>query len=342
MIRRHLRVATLIVLVATGAAVSPSELDSDLEVTRLANDLRSLMGMYRWRKAEWGVLVVSLDRGDTLFATGAATPMAPASNMKLLTTAAALSSLGPDFRYTTYLVSDGVVENGVLHGDLTLYGTGDPGLSNRFFPSRTSVFESLVDQLAELGIREVEGDLIGDASFFPGPLRPGGWDPADLNDHFAPGVSALSFNENVVSIRVEPAATAGLPPIVHTLPDHASLDVDNASVTVEGRPRERLIIMRDHPDDPIRIAGQIQRGARDVWRQLTVTDPAGFALSVFESVLVERGVSVTGNRHVVSTPGRSPVGGSRVTAPVRLDRPRTRVLARHASPPLRDYLEVVN
>lgn len=326
---------------AAGAAV-PGPVaggDGDREVERLGSALERLLASVRWRRAEWSVLVVSLDRGDTLFAHEPDAPRAPASNLKLLTTAAALRELGPDFRFRTYLVTDGAVSDSVLRGDLIVYGTGDPGISDRFYPDRNSVFDQLADQLLSKGIRTVEGDLVGDASLLPGPVRPTGWDAADLNDHFAPGVSALSFNENVVSIRIEPAPRSGWRPIVHSLPDHADLPINNQAVTVEGR--GRVFISRDHPLDSIRVTGQIQRAGRDVWRQLTVPDPTSFTMSVFRSVLEERGITVQGTIRTVTEATSSVVTGRRVAAPA-LGTPRARILATHVSPSLRDYLTVVN
>lgn len=312
------------------------------ELERLGAELMDLLERYRWRSARWGVLVVSLDQGDTLFAHEPDALLAPASNMKLLTSVGALHTLGAEYRFRTYLVSDGRVEDGVLHGDLALYGTGDPGLSDRFYPSRTWVFEQLADQLQEAGIERISGDLVADASFLPGPLRPEGWDPRDLNDHFAPGISALSFNENVVSFRVAPASRIGRPPQVHTLPDHAGLPVDNGAITVSDGARSRVSITREEPLAPFVVQGRIGRRSRDVWRQMTVPVPARFTGSVFRAVLEERGVDILGDLRVVDIPARSMVGGEEVTAPVKEGRRRTRILARHESPPLRDYLAVVN
>jgi D-alanyl-D-alanine carboxypeptidase/D-alanyl-D-alanine-endopeptidase (penicillin-binding protein 4) len=288
------------------------------------------------------VLVVSLDTGDTLFARSPDSLVAPASNMKLLTTTAALERLGPDYRFHTYLVTDGTVENGVLHGDLVLFGTGDPGISDRFYPSKVEVFEQLVDKLEARGIRRITGDLVGDASYFSGPLRPRGWDPRDLNDHFAPAISALQFNENVVSFRVEAAPRAGAHPTVMTIPDHAGLDIVNDALTVTGRARPRLAILRDRPLDPIRVEGRIRTGSRDVWRQMTVPRPSEFALSVFRSVLQERGIEVQGDNRIVTTPGGSLLTGPRVVAPARQGSPHVHTLAVHASPPLREYLALIN
>lgn len=324
-------------LAATPAPLAPSGAE---EIARLGADLSRLLERNPWRGARWSLMVVSLDRGDTLFAVDADSARAPASNMKVLTSAAALWELGPDFRFRTYLATEGTVEGGVLRGDLVLYGTGDPGISDRFYPRKETVFLQLAEQLVALGITRVEGDLVGDDSFLPGPLRPQEWDPEDLNDHFAAAVSALSYNENVVSLRVEAAARSGWRPVVHTLPDHAGLDVDNRAVTVEGR--GRLTIGRSDPLEPIRVEGNIQRGGRDVWRQITVSDPALFAVSAFRGVLESQGIQVRGTLRVVRKASASVVGGRRVTAPAARAALRTRILATHLSPPLRDYLAVVN
>lgn len=340
--RRATILSVLLAATLVSGALTPPPGSSGSEVTRLGDDLRDVLGRVRWRHALWSVLVVSLDRGDTLFAQEPDSAVAPASNMKLLTTAAAFRDLGPDFRFRTYVVTDGTVANGVLNGDLVLYGTGDPGLSDRFFPSRNTVFEILADQLQAAGIRAVDGNLVGDASYLDGPLRPEGWEPDDLNDHFAPGISALSFNENVVSIRVEAGADVGSPPRVESIPDHADLDVDNEATTVASGSRAHMWIDRQDPMGPIVVGGTIARNGRDVWRELTVSDPAAFTISVFRSVLEERGIEVRGANRVVRDPDVSLVGTATVSAPASETGRRTRILARHVSPPLRDYIAVVN
>jgi D-alanyl-D-alanine carboxypeptidase/D-alanyl-D-alanine-endopeptidase (penicillin-binding protein 4) len=184
----------------------------------------------------------------------------------------------------------------------------------------------------------VTGDLIGDASFLVGPLRPEGWDTRDLNDHFSAPVSALSFNENVVSFRVV-ATTPGQPPAVHTVPDHSGLEVSNNARTVAGSSRARVHILRDAPLDPVRVEGQIVAGSRDVWREMTVSVPAHFAVSGLRAALETRGIAVEGGARVIHDPQRSILGG--VAAPA-LGRRGARVLARHVSEPLSSYLAVVN
>ena len=120
--RRRRRLAALglgSLLLATAAAYpTPLAGPADTAVAHLSEELRAILGRYPWRGARWSVLVVSLDRGDTLFAVSADSAMAPASNMKLLTSAAALREMGPDFRYRTWLLSDASEAEGVLDGDL--------------------------------------------------------------------------------------------------------------------------------------------------------------------------------------------------------------------------------
>jgi len=322
------------------AVVEKAEARAAAEATlALRADLDRWVRAPSWGDSEWGVLVVSLDAGDTLYAVNADRPLAPASNAKLLTTAAALHALGPEYRFRTYVISDGTVTDGVLHGDLVLYGTGDPGISARFYRDRDEVFHRLIDQLEALGIREITGDLIADASFLAGPLRPAGWDPRDLNDHFTAPVSALSYNENVVSFRIAPATRAGDPPEVHTIPRDAGLSVLNFAETVPGAARPRVAILREDPLEPVRIEGEITLGARDVWRQLTVSRPAHFTASVFRAALARRGISVAGEVTEVELPSQSIV--SPLSAPFA-GRRGPRILARHESEPLQRYLEVIN
>ena len=308
------------------------------DVETLQDQLARTFDAYAWGDAQWGALVYSLDSGDTLFAISPDDALVPASNVKLLTTAAALHRLGPDYRFRTYLLSDAPVRDGVLQGDLTLYGTGDPGISDRFYGSKDEVFHRLIDDLELAGITEIRGDLVADASFFPGPLRDAGWERRDLNEHFTAGVSALSYNENVVSFRIQPGPV-GEPPRVETVPPHSALEVDNTAETVTGRARPRLAILRDDPLEPVRITGRMPANSRDVWRQMTVAVPADFVAASFRAALEERGIVVRGATRRTDLPIESNVG--RLSAPA-LGRPGARILARHTSRPLSDYLEVVN
>jgi D-alanyl-D-alanine carboxypeptidase/D-alanyl-D-alanine-endopeptidase (penicillin-binding protein 4) len=316
--------------------LAPSNVLNEV-IGSLRSDIEAILRA-AWRSSRWSVLAVSLDRGDTLFAENPDAALAPASNLKLLTTAAAIQRLGPDFRYQTFLLGAGAVRNGQLQGDLILYGTGDPGISSRFHPSATAVFEAFADSLLAAGIYGVDGDVVGDGSYFRGPLLGEGWNPADLNDAFAAPSSALSFNENVFQLRLRPDGEPGGTPAISTLPDGAGVPILNSAVIGGSGP---LIIRRAGPQDPITVYGGVSRGGREVWRQMTVQDPAHFAASVLRTVLEAKGIRVHGRARASYESERSQVTGRHLWAP-GMGTPTPRILAHHLSPPLLEYLVVVN
>jgi D-alanyl-D-alanine carboxypeptidase/D-alanyl-D-alanine-endopeptidase (penicillin-binding protein 4) len=316
----------------------------DPEVDALRRSIDAVLRGARWSRARWSVLAISLDRGDTLYARDAHEALTPASNVKLVTTAAALHYLGPDFRYPTYVLADGPTEAGVLQGDLVLYGTGDPALSDRFYPSETDVFRSLAAQLREAGIERIAGDLVGDGTYFRGPAVEATWDPTDLSEWFAAPVSALSFNENMIALRVEAAGWVGAPPRIQTLPAGAGVLIDNAARTVASVPdrSRRLAIVRESHGEPIRVVGEISLGSRDVWREITVSDPPHYAATIFRQVLEEEGIRVNGGVRSAGDPDDSVLVDRAVWGPGFESRTAPRVLAEHRSPPLSRILEVVN
>lgn len=308
----------------------------------LRADLERLLRGSGLPRAAWSVLAVSLDRGDTLFAYASEQPRGPASNMKLFTSAAALYYLGPEFHYTTYLLTDGVMDNGVLRGDLFLYGTGDPTLSDRFHGSKTEVFERFADELARLGVRRIEGAVVGDASHFTGPEVSPAWGDHYLEHFYAAPASALSFNENVTLLRIRPGASVGAPPQVTVIPEDAVVALVNNARTVASPRGARLSVDRPHAASPILISGRISREHGGVWRTVTVPDPALFAASTLRAVLLQRGMEVTGPPRAIRDPVESPVSGQGFSAPGLVDAGALRVLAVHHSPPLSAILEVVN
>jgi LysM repeat protein len=148
----------------------------------------------------------------------------------------------------------------------------------------------------------------------------------------------LSFNENVVTLRLVPTGT-GVSPEVLTIPEGADIPV---TLSVEGF-GGRVRIRRTDPLHPITIEGTLTPGAREVWRQMTVSDPPRYAASVFRHVLESRGIAVVGGVRTVADGQASPITAHALWAPAM--RPREQrpwVIASHQSPPILDYLKIVN
>jgi serine-type D-Ala-D-Ala carboxypeptidase/endopeptidase (penicillin-binding protein 4) len=309
-------------------------------ITRLQGDLERMIESPGWRGDRWSVLVVSLDHGDTLFSHSPDQAVAPASNMKLFTTAAALYYLGPQFRYNTFLLSDGKIENGVLAGDVVVYGTGDPTFSSRF-GRRDAVWHAFADTLAALGVREVRGNVIGDASYFKGSGSGSGWQPDYINASYAAPASALSYAENIATLQIKPGIAPGMPPEVTLVDGATGIAVVNQAQTV-ARGRSYIGVTRTAYDGPILVRGQIRRGSGAIKRTVPVSDPAQYAAAVFRQILIEKGINVTGAPKSVTNEEASPVTGRVVFAPAFDSRPAIRVLAMHQSPPLIDIVEITN
>ena len=308
-------------------------------VINLANDLQRLIDGSGWNSDRWSVLVVSLDKGDTLFAHRADAHLAPASGLKLFTTAAALYYLGPDFRYSTFLLSDGKIENGVLNGDLVVYGTGDPSFTARF-GRRDGIWHAFADTLAAMGVKEVRGSVIGDASYFAGPGTGTGWQEDYIGASYAAPSSALSYGENIATLHITPRAV-GEPPFVGLTDGGDEISVINRATTV-ARGRSFIHVTRSSYDSPLEVRGQISRGTKSIQRTVPVADPAEYAAAVFKQILTDKGITVNGPSRSVVNGSESPVTGRMVFAPALDAQKPVRVLAIHQSPPLLDILEIVN
>ncbi|MGH7475458.1 MAG: D-alanyl-D-alanine carboxypeptidase/D-alanyl-D-alanine endopeptidase [Longimicrobiales bacterium] len=319
----------------------PAEAATTTQTQQLGAELSRLIASPGWRNAAWSVLVVSLETGDTLFAYDADRSLAPASNMKLFTSAAGLYYLGEHFRYITYLVARGRVVDGVLDGDLIVYGTGDPTLSDRMGGTKLDVWNEFAAAVKSAGIREVRGAVIGDASYFTGPGSGTGWKLDYVHQWYAAPASALSFAENVVTLRITPAAEAGWRPDVLLVPGGRGIALLNQAVTVAAG-RTNLEVTRPAYDAPILVTGRMARGAAAVWRAVPVASPGHYAAAAFVEVLQRAGIAVRGGIGATENATTSPITTQRVFAPSFTEGPPLQVLTLRRSPPLVDMLAIVN
>jgi D-alanyl-D-alanine carboxypeptidase/D-alanyl-D-alanine-endopeptidase (penicillin-binding protein 4) len=305
-------------------------------------------------RSSWGILVADRDSGETLYSLNSSQFFTPASNAKLITTALALATLGPDYRFRTTLESNGTLGvDGKLSGDLILVGRGDPDLSNRIFPfagefarqgAIDKIFADMVDAAIAKGLREVDGDVVADDSYFPYDPYPAGWNVGDLFFDFGVPVSAISFNDNVVSILIQPGARAGDPATISTQPA-ASLETLAHSVSTSsagGMPQ--IAVVRQPGANFLLLRGTIPAGHAPVKLDLAMIAPAETAARDIKDLLDARGVRVTGGIRVQhSAPPETTAAGEPVL-PAGGQKPETHrlVLAEHISPPLSESVELTN
>ncbi|HEV2017769.1 MAG TPA: D-alanyl-D-alanine carboxypeptidase/D-alanyl-D-alanine-endopeptidase [Gemmatimonadaceae bacterium] len=172
--------------------------------SELRHEIDSLTSQPEFRNAQWGVLIVNPRTGDTLYTKNAGKLFMPASNMKIITSAAALTLLGPDYRYRTTFLTDGEVRDSLLDGNLLVIGRGDPTVSDRMRGTATTVMDALADSLRAHRIRQISGSLarVGDA--FPDSIYGYGWEWDDLGEYYGAGVDELIFNEGMAPTKLRP------------------------------------------------------------------------------------------------------------------------------------------
>jgi serine-type D-Ala-D-Ala carboxypeptidase/endopeptidase (penicillin-binding protein 4) len=247
----------------------------------LRADLGTLAGT-SIRSGSWGMMVVSLSHGDTLFSINADVPHLPASTQKVLTSALALSALGPQYRYHTEVLRTGTMRDGNIDGDLLLRGDGDPSLSSRFIGGKPdAAMDSLAMRVVRAGVRSVSGRVIGDASAFEARSIPEGWHPRILQDAYAGRVSALSLNENLVWVTIRPGTRGGAADVVLE-PATAAIPVRSTVRTIAGR-SARLKLART--SSGISVSGSIGTDVFQRSYSYIVEDPASFTTGAFLSAL---------------------------------------------------------
>jgi D-alanyl-D-alanine carboxypeptidase/D-alanyl-D-alanine-endopeptidase (penicillin-binding protein 4) len=170
----------------------------------LRHEIDSLTSQPEFRNAQWGVLIVNPRTGDTLYSRNAGKLFMPASNMKIITSAAALTLLGPEYRYRTTFLTDGEVRDSLLDGNLLVIGRGDPTVSDRMRGTATTVMDALADSLRAHGIRQISGSLARVGNAFPDSTYGYGWEWDDLGEYYGAGVDELIFNEGMAPTKLRP------------------------------------------------------------------------------------------------------------------------------------------
>jgi serine-type D-Ala-D-Ala carboxypeptidase/endopeptidase (penicillin-binding protein 4) len=311
----------------------------------------------------WGIEVVSLKNGKTLYSTNSERMFTPASNTKLFTTAAALALIGPDYKFHTTVETVGTIDkHGRLSGDVVLVGRGDPNLSGRTLPYslRTErsqppvqVLEGLADQLVQKGVKYVDGDVIGDDSYYAFERFGEGWTQDDLVWEWGAPVSALTINDNVVFVNLQPGDRAGEKAFISITPFADYYRIDNRILTTPaGTGPRKVYIAREPGSNQITFWGNIPLDDPGASEALAIEDPASFAAQLFRSMLEQRGIVVYGRprtRHTelaklttITVTATANGGGDGTQTSNASQYAQPMVLASYESRPMIDDLHVIN
>jgi D-alanyl-D-alanine carboxypeptidase/D-alanyl-D-alanine-endopeptidase (penicillin-binding protein 4) len=283
-------------LSAQTAAVSPAPKTVDELKTRISQ----ILDKPELAPAMVGVKVVSLDNGRVIFEENAAKLLRPASNMKIYTIAAALDRLTPDYRFLTSVYASARPDaNGLIRGDLRIYGRGDPSIAARF--NNGDYFKG-IDQLAArivaAGVKRVEGDLVGDETFFVGPKYGSGWEWEDLTWYYGAEVTPLTINDNALDLFVKPASAVGQPAIITTGPPDPLLTIANKTTTSPKGVKRDLTIHRGLNENTITITGSIPLDDKGYTGGVGISHPALLFVYLLRNSLAQKGVVIAGKSRV--------------------------------------------
>ncbi len=264
-------------------------------IRRLQSDLEQIFADSNFASAQWGVEVLSLDRGELLFEHNPICLYMPASNNKILTSAAALVRLGPEYRFETGVWMGGGISEGILKGDLLITGAGDPSIAARFHAGDPfAVFKEWAAHLKEKGIGRIEGELIGaDLAFDPKTLGRG-WNWDDLAYGYAAPVTSLQFNENLMTAVITPADTVGKAASVRVAPLTDYMAVDCRVLTGPPGSESTIEIRRAEVGESIVLLGSVPLGGEAVTQRIAVRDPTLFFMRALKQTLQAEGVDVSG------------------------------------------------
>jgi D-alanyl-D-alanine carboxypeptidase/D-alanyl-D-alanine-endopeptidase (penicillin-binding protein 4) len=299
-VKRPLIAALVVVLVTAGCApkMKPAAGPRPLVPPRpgvkaLRTDLASCFQAQAFQNAVWGVLVKSLGTGETLYSLNPGTLLMPASNMKVVTMAAAAERLGWDYTFKTTVFATGPVTGGVLKGDLVVVGSGDPSLGGR--PTEgPAVVERWADEIRAKGITRVEGRVIGNDNVFDDEGLGQGWAWDYLAYDYATPVGGLDFSENVVRLSFTPGSAAGDPVAVAARPDGSGLTIEAAVTTAATDGTADVSVVRQPGSRKLGVSGTVPAGKTDVTQAVSVENPTEFMVGAFRRALLGRGIEVAG------------------------------------------------
>ena len=280
-------------------ALSPPHLDPLQQLTQDIAAATSLPGVQR---AAWGIVVHSIDRNERIFDLNPRTLLVPASAAKLVGLATAVDAVGWDFRFETTVRATAPLVDGTLHGDLLLVGSGDPSIGGR----AGQALSVWVDALRALGLRRIDGRIIGDDDAVEEPRPQLAWAWDDLG--YSTGVlfGALNLAENRMTVTVNPGQSPGDGNTLTVEPSARSRPLRNRTVT--GAPgSSRLLWPEQRPGEPfLTIAGSMPADSPPAQLSVSAGNPTLWFASGLRHALLSAGIDVTGEAYDIDDVAERP------------------------------------
>jgi D-alanyl-D-alanine carboxypeptidase/D-alanyl-D-alanine-endopeptidase (penicillin-binding protein 4) len=322
----------------------------------LQSKIRQSLFRPELRRGSVGIKIVSLSTGKVIYEENAEKYFMPASNMKSYTVGTAMEKLTPNFRTNTTVYANSMPDsNGVIKGDLTIYGRGDVSMSFAFRPDLSAntnltnadylkVLEPLANKIIQAGVKRIEGNLVGDESYFNSEALPGSWEWDDLQWYYGAEVSALPVLDNAVDISVKPSSLNS-PCNVQILPVNTLFQIINRCITTASGSKRELGINKKLDRNILEITGTMPVGDKGYTNSVAVSRPAQLFIEMLRQLLQQKGVTITGQNRVVNAAEKKALSVASTLPPViiaGLDSPPFSVIAAKTMKPSQNmYTETI-
>ena len=302
--------------------------DNNLEILR--KNIAYLLSDPNISNAQVGILIESLNTKEVIFKKSEHKLFIPASNVKLFTTAVTLLKFEPKFRYNTELFFRDSIIGDELYGNVVIKGQGDPTISDRFSGiDILNIFSDWADSLISKNIKIINGDIIGDESYFQNTPLGFGWQWDDEPYAYSAQLSALSLNENCVDVIVNAAKVVGQPTTIELFPVTKYFDINNLSITTSPDCVKTILVTRPRLKNTIIIKNELPINKPVHKTKISVENPALFFTKVFSEILKEKEIIFRGKIRTVKKPEI-------------INYSQYKRVLNYKSPPLEEIIKVVN
>ncbi len=319
------------------AGCSPALMGGGKHYKYLQKNVDTYLHNIYFTGSSWSIMAVDLQSGRVLLNRDAERSLIPASNMKLLTSACALETLGPDYRFETIIGYTGKIDSaGTLNGDLIIIGEGDPTPATRYghiFSSNPQIdakdiFTSCADEAAKKGIHTIAGDIKGYSAHYSRDKHGSGWEWNDLKQWYAAEISPLIYTDDCIEVTISPGDSAGVAASIDWSPDFDDLAFYGRVNTSSSDDDPSIHFDRGLVNNIVTVWGTIPAGSEPVKRWIAVNDALAYFLEAMYNSLEESGISITGSPIATHRQWKS---GDDLNS-----------LFIHSSPPLNQIIRVIN
>ncbi len=304
------------------------------KLEELQQDINSIIENPDFANAMIGVAVQSIKSGEYLYKRNNTKNFIPASTMKLFTTGTGLEYLGEDFRFSTRLFLDGhIADNGEFIGNIIIQGNADPSFSKSHGINPQKILEDWAQALDSLNITSIKGNILGDANYLDDITYAPGWAWDDLSSAYSAQISALSFNDNVINLKITQGDSIGSPATISVYPENNYVRILNYINTTDSKIPEESIVFKEPNSNIIELYGAINYDTTEsnvIYRSVTVDNPVLFFLNQFKLAIENKNIRFRGALLDVNNWNE------------KLDYSNMQLVAEHYSPELKEIIKVIN